>query len=91
MLSLWGCLGYSRIINSVNLQLYLFQGHAVSGFSVMNRMRIHSQLCDVKLKSGMVMIPAHKVVLASVSPYFHAMFNGRNKSGLLVVKCLSSL
>ena len=42
----------------------------------MNRMRIHGQLCDVKLKSGMVSIPAHKVVLASISPYFHAMFNG---------------
>lgn len=55
------------------------QGHAVSGFSAMNRMRIHGQLCDVKLKSGMVTIPAHKVVLASVSPYFHAMFNGTYK------------
>ena len=56
------------------------KGHALSGFSLMNRMRINGQLCDVKLKCGMVSIPAHKVVLASVSPYFHAMFNGRKQS-----------
>ena len=43
----------------------------------MNRMRINGQLCDVKLKSGMVVVPAHKLVLAAVSPYFHAMFNGK--------------
>ena len=43
----------------------------------MNRMRINGQLCDVKLKSGMVVVPAHRLVLASVSPYFHAMFNGK--------------
>ena len=49
----------------------------------MNRMRIHGQLCDVKLKSGMVSIPAHKVVLASISPYFHAMFNGNMKETVL--------
>ena len=46
------------------------------GFSAMNRMRINGQLCDVKLKSGMVVVQAHKLVLAAVSPYFHAMFNG---------------
>ena len=47
------------------------------GFSAMNRMRINGQLCDVKLKSGMVVVQAHKLVLAAVSPYFHAMFNGK--------------
>jgi hypothetical protein len=34
------------------------------------------QLCDVVLKIGVDSIQAHKVVLASVSPYFYAMFNG---------------
>ena len=42
----------------------------------MNRMRIHGQLCDIKLKSGISVVAAHRVVLAAVSPYFHAMFNG---------------
>ena len=50
----------------------------------MNRMRINGQLCDVKLKSGMVVVPAHRLVLASVSPYFHAMFNGKYLSILLL-------
>ena len=59
------------------LQLSPLKGHSVYGFSAMNRMRINGQLCDVKLKSGMVVVPAHRLVLASVSPYFHAMFNGK--------------
>ena len=52
------------------------QGHSVGGFAAMNRMRLHSQLCDVKLRCGLVTLPAHKLVLAATSPYFHAMFNG---------------
>jgi hypothetical protein len=35
------------------------------------------QLCDVVLKIGADTIHAHRVVLASVSPYFYAMFNGK--------------
>lgn len=34
------------------------------------------QLCDVVLDVGGEMINAHKLILASVSPYFYAMFNG---------------
>ena len=48
----------------------------MGGFACMNRMRIHGQLCDIKLRSGMTVVSAHRVVLAAVSPYFHAMFNG---------------
>lgn len=39
-------------------------------------MRHNIQLCDVNLEVSGVVINAHKVVLASVSPYFYAMFNG---------------
>lgn len=34
------------------------------------------QLCDVILEVNGEKINAHRVVLASVSPYFYAMFNG---------------
>lgn len=39
-------------------------------------MRQDGQLCDVTLKIGLEKFRAHKVVLASVSSYFFAMFNG---------------
>jgi len=35
------------------------------------------QLCDVSLCAGSEEIPAHRLVLAAASPYFHAMFNGK--------------
>ena len=62
--------------NSQNCNVF-FQDHSAGGFASMDRMRIHGQLCDIKLKSGMTVVAAHRVVLAAVSPYFHAMFNGK--------------
>jgi len=49
--------------------------HYVGAFAVMNKMRIHSQLCDISLRAGVTTLSAHRVVLAAASPYFHAMFN----------------
>lgn len=51
-------------------------GHCTASFASINRMRHNIQLCDVNLEVSGVVINAHKVVLASVSPYFYAMFNG---------------
>ena len=42
----------------------------------LNLLRQHHELCDVILRVGDVKIHAHKVVLASISPYFKAMFTG---------------
>lgn len=51
-------------------------GHCIASFASINRMRQNAQLCDVTLEVAGETINAHKVVLASVSPYFYAMFNG---------------
>uniref|UniRef100_A0A8C7EAZ0 Kelch like family member 17 n=1 Tax=Nothoprocta perdicaria TaxID=30464 RepID=A0A8C7EAZ0_NOTPE len=48
--------------------------HYHDAFVCMNRMRQRGLLCDIVLHVGPKEIKAHKVVLASCSPYFHAMF-----------------
>ncbi|XP_050302489.1 kelch-like protein 17 [Anthonomus grandis grandis] len=53
--------------------------HSVHTLGNIQRMRQHGQLCDVVLKIGIEKFRAHKVVLASISPYFFAMFNGEMK------------
>ncbi|XP_031424809.1 kelch-like protein 3 isoform X2 [Clupea harengus] len=50
--------------------------HMRKAFRLMNDLRSRRQLCDVLLVAGEVEVPAHKVVLASCSPYFCAMFTG---------------
>lgn len=39
-------------------------------------LRQDHELCDIVLRVGDAKIHAHKVVLASISPYFKAMFTG---------------
>lgn len=57
-------------------QPHSYPGHCIASFNLINRMRQNIQLCDVKLQAGGEIIHAHKVILASASPYFYAMFNG---------------
>ncbi|BES87453.1 kelch-like [Nesidiocoris tenuis] len=49
--------------------------HCKVAFDVINKMRKNTQMTDISLKVGETNINAHKVVLASTSPYFYAMFN----------------
>lgn len=43
-------------------------------FEQLNILRLQDQLCDVTLITCGVRFPCHRVVLASASPYFNAMF-----------------
>ncbi|XP_053553825.1 kelch-like protein 28 isoform X1 [Bombina bombina] len=52
---------------------HLHSEHLLQG---LNHLRQHQELCDIVLQVGDVKIHAHKVVLASISPYFKAMFTG---------------
>ncbi|NXY69206.1 KLH17 protein, partial [Glareola pratincola] len=71
------------------VQLLNRDGHSIShnskrhyhdAFVCMNRMRQRGLLCDIVLHVGTKEIKAHKVVLASCSPYFHAMFTSKYES-----------
>ncbi|NXR05790.1 KLH17 protein, partial [Semnornis frantzii] len=71
------------------VQLLNREGHSIShnskrhyhdAFVCMNRMRQRGLLCDIVLHVGTKEIKAHKVVLASCSPYFHAMFTSKYES-----------
>lgn len=57
--------------NTVPSLAHLHSEHLLLG---LNELRQSNQLCDVVLRTGDVKIQAHKVVLASCSPYFRAMF-----------------
>ncbi|CAB1329607.1 unnamed protein product, partial [Coregonus sp. 'balchen'] len=74
------------------MQLLNRDGHSIShnskrhyhdSFVSMNRMRQRGLLCDIVLHVSNKEIKAHKVVLASCSPYFHAMFTSHQ------VRCVS--
>ncbi|XP_067624737.1 ring canal kelch protein isoform X2 [Eurosta solidaginis] len=59
---------------------YHNEQHTARSFEAMNEMRKQNLLCDVTLVADGIEIPAHKMVLASCSPYFYAMFTGFEES-----------
>ncbi|XP_046673148.1 LOW QUALITY PROTEIN: ring canal kelch homolog [Homalodisca vitripennis] len=59
---------------------YRNSNHAHRAFDVMKIMRKQNLLCDVRLVADSVEVPAHKMVLAACSPYFHAMFTSFEES-----------
>ncbi|EDO46542.1 predicted protein [Nematostella vectensis] len=68
--------------------------HCNKAFQVMNSLRQQNMLCDVVLKAGSIEIPAHRVVLASSSPYFFAMFTGElseSRQTVVTLKEIDSL
>uniref|UniRef100_A0A1B6DS04 Kelch-like protein diablo n=1 Tax=Clastoptera arizonana TaxID=38151 RepID=A0A1B6DS04_9HEMI len=71
---------------------YRNSNHAHRAFDVINLMRKQNLLCDVRLVADNIEVPAHKMVLASCSPYFHAMFTSFEESKLdrIVLKSIDS-
>lgn len=59
---------------------YRNEHHTNRSFLVMNEMRRQNLLCDVMLIAEGQECPAHKMVLASCSPYFYAMFTSFEES-----------
>lgn len=64
----------SSVNSAVNK--FLNDGHSKDGFTIMNELRKQNTLCDVTLIAEGTEFPVHKLVVASCSPYFKAMFNG---------------
>lgn len=70
---------------------YTLESHTAAAFAIMNELRLERQLCDVTLRVRYkdleaVDFVAHKVVLASSSPVFRAMFtNGLKECGMELV------
>ncbi|XP_043941864.1 actin-binding protein IPP [Protopterus annectens] len=55
---------------------YFSDKHAQGVLAQMNKMRIQCELCDVQLQLEEEMFCVHRLVLASSSPYFAALFTG---------------
>lgn len=55
-------------------RIFLMKEHCSSSFAVMNQLRKDNQLLDVRFKIDSHVFSAHRVVLASCSPYLRAMF-----------------
>ncbi|CDI97278.2 kelch protein 12 [Echinococcus multilocularis] len=64
--------------------------YSLNAFAKMNMFRKRGQLCDVVVKVGGRVFPAHRVVLAASSDYFGAMFsNGMAESAQLEIELKS--
>ncbi|XP_050424984.1 ring canal kelch homolog [Adelges cooleyi] len=60
---------------------YRNNSHTVRAFEILQSLRRDELLCDIKLEAddGTV-VCGHKIILASTSPYFHAMFTSFEES-----------
>lgn len=63
-----------RAVAVQDSRLFKIKDHCSESFLVMNQLRREGQLCDVTFRIGQETFEAHRVVVASVSPYLRAMF-----------------
>ncbi|TTB70983.1 Actin-binding protein IPP [Bagarius yarrelli] len=67
--------GISDITGTEGGSLRSSERHAHLLLAQMNKMRLHSELCDVHLLVGGRAFWVHRLVLAASGPYFSALFN----------------
>ena len=60
--------------NVSDSRLFQMKDHCNDSFLTMEQLRKEGQLCDITFRIGDQRFPAHRIVLASVSPYLRAMF-----------------
>ena len=71
----------SSDLTDINADFFLFTSneHAPNLLNCMKTLRDRNDLCDVTLSVDNQNFSAHKIVLASGSPYFNAMFTNEHK------------
>lgn len=62
---------------AVDVLIHHGMKHTNQAFNAIGRMKNRDELCDVELIVDGNRLRAHKLILASFSPYFHAMFTGQ--------------
>lgn len=76
-------------IQTRSSRIFQMKDHCSNSFSVMNQLRKDNQLLDVRLRINEYVFSAHRVVLASCSPYLKAMFTcGMRESSQEEIKLL---
>ena len=60
--------------SAADSRLFQMKEHCNQSFVVMNQLRKEGQLCDISFRVGNESLSAHRIVVASVSPYLRAMF-----------------
>ncbi|XP_054714896.1 kelch-like ECH-associated protein 1 [Uloborus diversus] len=65
---------------------FTISSYPKEAFEIMSLMRQHQKLCDVEIRVSDEIFHAHKIVLASASPYFKAMFtSGLKESEMSII------
>ena len=73
--------------SAADSRLFQMKEHCNQSFLVMNQLRREGQLCDISFRVGNETLSAHRIVVASVSPYLRAMFTcGMRESSLAEIE-----
>jgi kelch-like protein 20 len=65
------------LLEGANRLSHISEKHPKITLAELNVLRRHRELCDVVLNVQSRKIFAHRVILSACSPYFRAMFTGK--------------